>query len=76
MHSISARARRWLESQLSLWTASGLITPAHAASIEAFYDDSGKEDSRRLAFLLLAISGSALVGAGIILLIAHKLGRA
>ncbi len=34
--------------------------------------DSGREDSRRLAFLLLAIVGSALIGAGIILLIAHN----
>lgn len=72
MHSISAKARRWLDTQLPLWVAGGAITADQATAIDALYGDSGREDPRRLAFLLLAIAGSALVGAGIILLIAHN----
>ncbi len=72
MPAITPRARRWLGSQLPLWIQSGAITADHAAAIEALYGNSGREDPRRLAFLLLAIVGSALVGAGVILLIAHN----
>lgn len=72
MHPITGRARRWLDSQLPLWVGSGAISADHAAAIEKFYGDSGREDPRRLAFLLLAIIGSTLVGSGVILLIAHN----
>jgi uncharacterized membrane protein len=72
MHQISSGARRWLNSQLPLWIGSGAISAEQGAAIEGLYGDSGRDDPRRVAFLLLAIIGSALVGSGIILLIAHN----
>ena len=64
------RAIRWLRSQLPEMVASGVITPENAQAIERHY----KHDQPRtnFAFVILAALGSALVAAGIILLIAHN----
>ncbi len=71
MRVISRAARRGLEKELPEWVASGAITPANAAAITRYYADAA-EPTRRTGFLLLAMLGSTLVAAGIILLIAHN----
>lgn len=48
-----------------------MITPDTAAAIEHYYDSAESRQSK-FGFVLLAIVGSALIGAGIILLIAHN----
>jgi uncharacterized membrane protein len=59
-----------LQSQLPELVAAGAIGPENARAIERHYESSGPRSN--FAFVLLAIVGSALVGAGIVLLIAHN----
>lgn len=72
MPVISARARTWLNSQLPDWIASGAITQENADAIVRRYGTSRIEGRRNVGFVILAILGSALIGAGIILLVAHN----
>src|SRR6185437_4637094 len=60
---------RWLRSQLPELVATGVITSENARAIERHYED---EPRTNFAFVILATLGSALVAAGIILLIAHN----
>lgn len=69
--SPNRRAVRWLRSQLPLLVTSGTITSETADAIQRHYDSSESRKSN-FGFVLLAIVGSALIGAGIILLIAHN----
>lgn len=68
--STNRRCVHWLESQLPELVASGLLTPDAAEAIQRHYQSS--ETRSNLGFVLLAAVGSALVGAGIILLVAHN----
>ena len=69
--SINRRAVRWLRGQLPELVAAGAISSGNADAIERYYE--GAEARRRnFGFVLLASVGSALVGAGIVLLIAHN----
>lgn len=68
--SINRGAVRWLRGQLPELVASGVITSESARAIELHYESTDRRSS--LGFILLAIVGSALIGAGIILLIAHN----
>jgi uncharacterized membrane protein len=68
--STNRRAVRWLRGQLPELVASGAINSENAQAIERHYQ--GVEARSNFGFVLLAIVGSALVGAGIILLIAHN----
>jgi len=63
-------AIRWLRSQLPELVASGVITSENAQAIEHHYTDD--QPRTNFAFVILATLGSALVAAGIILLIAHN----
>jgi len=64
------RAIRWLRGQLPELVAGGVISSDNAAGIERHY---GSVDTRsNFGFVILATVGAALVGAGIILLIAHN----
>jgi uncharacterized membrane protein len=67
----SSRCVRWLRGQLPALVSAGVITPDASKAIEQHY---AAEDSRsrNIGIVLLAIVGSALVAAGIILLIAHN----
>src|SRR5437764_15264798 len=64
------RAIRWLRSQLPELVASGVISSENARAIDGYYE----RDQPRVnfAFVILAALGSALVAAGIILLIVHN----
>jgi uncharacterized membrane protein len=65
------RCVRWLRGELSGLVASGAITSESARAIEQHYD-STESRAPNFGFVLLAAVGSALIGAGIILLIAHN----
>ena len=69
--SPNGRAVRWLREELPTLVAAGAISPENARAIEAYYAARVKS-TPNFAFVLLASIGSALVGAGIILLIAHN----
>ncbi len=67
------KAIEWLYSQLPGLVESGILTPEIAAALRAHFkkiDDPGR--TQRLAVIVSAILGGALIGAGIILLIAHN----
>jgi uncharacterized membrane protein len=68
--SPNRRAVRWLRGQLPELVAAGAITSENARAIESYYR-SGKGRSN-FGFIILATVGAALVGAGIVLLIAHN----
>jgi uncharacterized membrane protein len=67
------RAIRWLRSQLPELVAGGVITSDAARAIERHYEQD--QPRSNFAFVVLAALGSALVAAGIILLIAHNWGE-
>jgi uncharacterized membrane protein len=64
------RAIRWLRSQLPKLVASGVISSENARAIDGYYEHD--QPRVNFAFVILAALGSALVAAGIILLIAHN----
>lgn len=64
------RAVRWLRGQLPELVASGAISSENAAAIDRHY--GSVETRSTFGFIVLATVGTALVGAGIILLIAHN----
>ena len=63
-------AIRWLRSQLPELVAHGVITSDTARAIDRHYEQD--QPRSNFAFVVLAALGSALVAAGIILLIAHN----
>src|SRR5688572_4012673 len=63
---------RWLRAELPELVSAGVLTPEAAEALERHYADQFPEEPRRLGFILSAILGSLLVGAGIILLVAHN----
>jgi uncharacterized membrane protein len=69
--SINRRAIRWLRGELPSLVADGLLTAESADAIDRHYQVAG-ERTPNFGFIILAAIGSALVGAGIILLIAHN----
>ncbi|MFL6595914.1 MAG: DUF2157 domain-containing protein [Chthoniobacterales bacterium] len=72
MSSARERGGRWLRGELPGLIASGVITEETSRALAAHYPEPAKGSSRSLAFVLLAIIGSALIAGGIILLIAHN----
>jgi uncharacterized membrane protein len=64
------RAIRWLRFQLPELVANGVITSDTARAIDRHYEQD--QPRSNFAFVVLAAIGSALVAAGIILLIAHN----
>lgn len=71
MATPDSRKIGWLRSELPALVAAGVISAENASAIERHYEGSARS-SRNLGFVLLAALGSALVAAGIILLIAHN----
>jgi uncharacterized membrane protein len=68
--STNRRAVRWLRNQLPELVSSGVISSENARAIEHHYESTESRSS--FGFVLLASIGSALIGAGVILLIAHN----
>ena len=67
---INRRALRWLEAQLPALVASGAINAENAEAIRHHY--AAQSRPTNFGFVILASVGSALIGAGVILLIAHN----
>jgi uncharacterized membrane protein len=66
-----SRPQKWLRRELPALVAAGVITSEVAAAIERHY--AAVASSRKgFGFIILAAIGSALIGAGIILLVAHN----
>jgi hypothetical protein len=63
---------RWLLAELPELVARGVLTAEAAEALERHYASQYPEEPRRTGFILSAILGSLLVGAGIILLVAHN----
>jgi uncharacterized membrane protein len=69
--SANRKAIRWLCQELPALVSSGTITPENSRAIERYYE-AAESRTTNFGFVLLAIVGASLVGAGIILLIAHN----
>lgn len=62
---------KWLESQMVIWVEKNIITDNQKLAIENVYGDMSSEKKEPLP-VVLAVIGSALVGLGIILLLARN----
>jgi Predicted membrane protein (DUF2157) len=72
MPSADRSGIRWLLSELPELVANGVLSQETADVLRQHYSSQPAEASRRIGFILSAILGSLLVGAGIILLVAHN----
>jgi hypothetical protein len=72
MSSADRSGTRWLLSELPELVANGVLTEEAADSLRRYYSSEPSEAPRRLGFILSAILGSLLIGAGIVLLVAHN----
>ncbi len=63
---------QWLYHELPQWVAQGLLTPEAEALLHAQYGPVEPARPARLAVVLFGIFGALLIGAGIILLLAHN----
>ena len=72
MPSAERSGTRWLLAELPELVASGVISQEAADALRRHYSSHSSEAPRRLGFILSAILGSLLVGAGIVLLVAHN----
>jgi hypothetical protein len=72
MRAADRSGTRWLLAELPELVASGVLSPEAAEALKRHYADKFPEEPRRAGFILSAILGSLLVGAGIILLVAHN----
>ncbi|HEX8897106.1 MAG TPA: DUF2157 domain-containing protein, partial [Chthoniobacterales bacterium] len=72
MRSADRSGIRWLLAELPELRASGVLTEETAEALRRHYSSQLSEPPRRLGFILSAILGSLLVGAGIVLLVAHN----
>jgi uncharacterized membrane protein len=70
-HSLNRRAIRWLRCELPELVAGGIISQENAAAIDRHYQ-AAESRAPNFGFVILAVIGSAMVGAGAILLIAHN----
>src|SRR5947207_2838515 len=59
-------------AELPELVTSGVLTPEAADALRQHYSSQPSGEPRRIGFILSAILGSLLVGAGIILLVAHN----
>src|ERR1700716_3852725 len=63
---------RWLLAELPELTARGVLSSETAEALQQHYATSVPPEPRRIGFVLSAILGSLLIGAGVILLVAHN----
>ncbi len=69
--SPNRRAERWLRDELPDLVAAGTITAENSRAIEAYYA-ARETTAPHFAVVLLSTLGSALVAAGVVLLVAHN----
>ena len=72
MRTADRSGTRWLLAELPELVASGVLSAEAADALRRHYAATDSGEPRRIGFVLSAILGSLLVGAGIILLVAHN----
>ncbi len=72
MRSADRSGIRWLLAELPELVASGVLSTENAEALRQHYAAEVPTEPRRIGFVLSAILGSLLVGAGVILLVAHN----
>ncbi|MEN3369866.1 MAG: hypothetical protein V7609_2009 [Verrucomicrobiota bacterium] len=63
---------RWLLSELPELVAGGVLSAEAAEALKKHYSDTTPDTPPRVGFILSAILGSLLIGAGVVLLVAHN----
>jgi hypothetical protein len=72
MRSADRSGIRWLLAELPELVTTGLVSAENAEALRRHYAAEAPTEPRRIGFVLSAILGSLLVGAGVILLVAHN----
>ena len=75
---VSKRSARWFLSELPGLVVEGVLDEATADRLRARYQGASAGSGARLAIIICAVFGALLIGAGVILLLAHNwehLGR-
>src|SRR3977135_1397624 len=72
MRTADRSGTRWLLAELPELVASGVLSAEAAEALRQHYAATDSGEPRRIGFVLSAIVGSLLIGAGIILLVAHN----
>ena len=72
MRSADRSGTRWLLAELPELVTSGVLTQEAADALRQHYSVAPAGEPRRIGFILSAILGSLLVGAGVVLLVAHN----
>src|SRR3954471_13452687 len=72
MPSADRSGIRWLLAELPELVTGGVLSQETADALRQHYSSEVSEPPRRFGFVLSAILGSLLVGAGIVLLVAHN----
>src|SRR2546423_1488164 len=72
MRSADRSGIRWLLAELPELVTSGVLTQEAAEALRQHYSVAPPGEPRRIGFILSAILGSLLVGAGTVLLVAHN----
>jgi hypothetical protein len=72
MRSADRSGIRWLLAELPELVASGTLSAENAEALRQHYAAEIPAEPQRIGFVLSAILGSLLIGAGIILLVAHN----
>jgi uncharacterized membrane protein len=69
---MSRKSIEWLYSELSGLVAKGVLPPEAADRIRQHYGEIDSAAGRRLAVIIFGVLGGLLIGAGLILLLAHN----
>src|SRR5437763_4800068 len=72
MRSADRSGIRWLLAELPELVRSGVLNHETADALQRHYSSHPGGEPRRIGFILSAVLGSLLIGAGIILLVAHN----
>jgi hypothetical protein len=72
MPSADRSGIRWLLAELPGLVTSGVLSEVSAEAVRKHYSSQSSEAPRRLGFILSAVLGSLLIGAGVVLLVAHN----
>ena len=63
---------KWLQGQLPELVSRGVLSGEAAERIRQHYGEAAEQSGRRIALTVCSILGAALIGAGIILVLAHN----
>src|SRR3954471_21544009 len=63
---------RWLLAELPELVTTGVLSQESADALRRHYSTETPGEPRRIGFILSAILGSLLIGAGVVLLVAHN----